>query len=147
MKPTSAQIVWRKYLAEKINEEEYNGKNIYITSEELTLEDIPSSTASDEKVFNFVRTYVPVRDRFDHHLTDLSLYYKDYIYEGKHKNSIQKLRGIMYFIWRADRFTSTFNLKLTHAYYRVIIEDIRTILIMVLSDKENIVESKNGINF
>ena len=25
MKPTSAQIVWRKYLAEKINEEEYNG--------------------------------------------------------------------------------------------------------------------------
>ena len=40
MKPTNAQIVWRKYLAEKINEEEYNGKNIYITSEELTLEDI-----------------------------------------------------------------------------------------------------------
>ena len=26
MKPTSAQIVWRKYLAEKINEEEYNEK-------------------------------------------------------------------------------------------------------------------------
>ena len=107
MKPTSAQIVWRKYLAEKINEDEYSGKNIYITSEELTLEDIPNSTTSDEKAFNFVRTYVPVRDRFDHHLTDLSLYYKDYVYEGKHKDSIQKLRGIMYFIWRADRFTST----------------------------------------
>ena len=128
MKPTSAQIVWRKYLAEKINEDEYSGKNIYITSEELTLEDIPDSTESDEKAFNFVRTYVPVRDRFDHHLTDLSLYYKDYVYEGKHKDSIQKLRGIMYFIWRADRFTSTFNFKLTYAYYRVIIEDIRTIV-------------------
>ena len=98
MKPTSAQIVWRKYLAEKINEDEYNGKNIYITSEELTLEDIPDSTESDEKAFNFVRTYVPVRDRFDHHLTYLSLYYKDYVYEGKHKDSIQKLRGVMYFI-------------------------------------------------
>ena len=128
MKPTSAQIVWRKYLAEKINEDEYSGKNIYITSEELTLEDIPDSTESDEKAFNFVRTYVPVRDRFDHHLTDLSLYYKDYVYEGKHKDSIQKLRGVMYFIWRADRFTSTFNFKLTNAYYRAIIEDIRTIV-------------------
>ena len=136
MKPTSAQIVWRKYLAEKINEDEYSGKNIYITSEELTLEDIPDSTESDEKAFNFVRTYVPVRDRFDHHLTDLSLYYKDYVYEGKHKDSIQKLRGIMYFIWRADRFTSTFNFKLTYAYYRVIIEDIRKLFEIVNENGE-----------
>jgi len=136
MKPTSAQIVWRKYLAEKINEDEYNGKNIYITSEELTLEDIPDSTESDEKAFNFVRTYVPVRDRFDHHLTDLSLYYKDYVYEGKHKDSIQKLRGVMYFIWRADRFTSTFNFKLTYAYYRVIIEDIRKLFEIVNENGE-----------
>ena len=136
MKPTSAQIVWRKYLAEKINEDEYNGKNIYITSEELTLEDIPDSTASDEKAFNFVRTYVPVRDRFDHHLTDLSLYYKDYVYEGKHKDSNQKLRGVMYFIWRADRFTSTFNFKLTYAYYRVIIEDIRKLFEIVNENGE-----------
>ena len=145
MKPTSAQIVWRKYLAEKINEDEYNGKNIYITSEELTLEDIPNSTTSDEKAFNFVRTYVPVRDRFDHHLTDLSLYYKDYVYEGKHKDSIQKLRGIMYFIWRADRFTSTFNFKLTYAYYRVIIEDIR--IILELNYENNVIEFENGIHF
>ena len=136
MKPTSAQIVWRKYLAEKINEDEYNGKNIYITSEELTLEDIPDSTESDEKAFNFVRTYVPVRDRFDHHLTDLSLCDKDYVYEGKHKDSNQKLRGVMYFIWRADRFTSTFNFKLTYAYYRVIIEDIRKLFEIVNENGE-----------
>jgi len=145
MKPTSAQIVWRKYLAEKINEDEYSGKNIYITSEELTLKDIPNSTTSDEKAFNFVRTYVPVRDRFEHHLTDIFLYYKDYVYEGKHKDSIQKLRGIMYFIWRADSFTSTFNFKLTYAYYRVIIEDIRTIL--ELNYENNAIEFENGINF
>jgi len=145
MKPTSAQIVWRKYLAEKINEDEYSGKNIYITSEELTLKDIPNSTTSDEKAFNFVRTYVPVRDRFEHHLTDIFLYYKDYVYEGKHKDSIQKLRGIMYFIWRADSFTSTFNFKLTYAYYRVIIEDIRTIL--ELNYENNVIEFENGIHF
>ena len=66
-------------------------------------------------------------------------------YEGKHKDSIQKLRGIMYFIWRADRFTSTFNFKLTYAYYRVIIEDIRTIL--ELNYENNVIEFENGIHF
>ena len=51
----------------------------------------------------------------------------------------------MYFIWRADRFTSTFNFKLTYAYYRVIIEDIRTIL--ELNYENNVIEFENEINF
>ena len=102
---------------------------MFITLEkELTLKDIPDSITSDEKIFNFVRTYLPVRDKFVNHVTDLSLYYNQYLYEGKHKDSVKNLRGVMYFIWRADRFTSTFNFKLTNAYYRAIIEDIRTIV-------------------
>ena len=128
MKPTNAQIEWRKYLAEEISEDQYNAKNVFLSNEELTLKDIPDSTTSDEKIFNFVRTYLPVRDKFVNHVTDLSLYYNQYLYEGKHKDSVKNLRGVMYFIWRADRFTSTFNFKLTNAYYRAIIEDIRTIV-------------------
>jgi len=103
-------------------------KNVFLSNEELTLRDIPDPTMSDEKIFNFVRTYLPVRDKFVNHVTDLSLYYNQYVYEGKHKDSVKNLRGVMYFIWRADRFTSTFNFKLTNAYYRAIIEDIRTIV-------------------
>ena len=128
MEPTNAQIEWRKYLAEEISEEQYNAKNVFLSNEELTLKDIPDSITSDEKIFNFVRTYLPVRDKFVNHVTDLSLYYNQYVYEGKHKDSVKNLRGVMYFIWRADRFTSTFNFKLTNAYYRAIIEDIRTIV-------------------
>ena len=128
MEPTNAQIEWRKYLAEEISEDQYNAKNVFLSNEELTLKDIPDSTTSDEKIFNFVRTYLPVRDKFVNHVTDLSLYYNQYLYEGKHKDSVKNLRGVMYFIWRADRFTSTFNFKLTNAYYRAIIEDIRTIV-------------------
>lgn len=128
MEPTNAQIEWRKYLAEEISEDQYNAKNVFLSNEELTLKDIPDSTTSDEKIFNFVRTYLPVRDKFVNHVTDLSLYYNQYVYEGKHKDSVKNLRGVMYFIWRADRFTSTFNFKLTNAYYRAIIEDIRTIV-------------------
>ena len=128
MEPTNAQIEWRKYLAEEISEDQYNAKNVFLSNEELTLKDIPDSITSDEKIFNFVRTYLPVRDKFVNHVTDLSLYYNQYLYEGKHKDSVKNLRGVMYFIWRADRFTSTFNFKLTNAYYRAIIEDIRTIV-------------------
>ena len=128
MEPTNAQIEWRKYLAEEISEDQYNAKNVFLSNEELTLKDIPDSTTSGEKIFNFVRTYLPVRDKFVNHVTDLSLYYNQYVYEGKHKDSVKNLRGVMYFIWRADRFTSTFNFKLTNAYYRAIIEDIRTIV-------------------
>ena len=128
MEPTNAQIEWRKYLAEEISEDQYNAKNVFLSNEELTLRDIPDPTMSDEKIFNFVRTYLPVRDKFVNHVTDLSLYYNQYLYEGKHKDSVKNLRGVMYFIWRADRFTSTFNFKLTNAYYRAIIEDIRTIV-------------------
>ena len=128
MEPTNAQIEWRKYLAEEISEDQYNAKNVFLSNEELTLRDIPDPTMSDEKIFNFVRTYLPVRDKFVNHVTDLSLYYNQYVYEGKHKDSVKNLRGVMYFIWRADRFTSTFNFKLTNAYYRAIIEDIRTIV-------------------
>jgi len=128
MEPTNAQIEWRKYLAEEISEDQYNAKNVFLSNEELTLKDIPDSITSDEKIFNFVRTYLPVRDKFVNHVTDLSLYYNQYVYEGKHKDSVKNLRGVMYFIWRADRFTSTFNFKLTNAYYRAIIEDIRTIV-------------------
>jgi hypothetical protein len=128
MEPTNAQIEWRKYLAEEISEDQYNAKNVFLSNEELTLKDIPDSTTSDEKIFNFVRTYLPVRDKFVNHVTDLSLYYNQYVYEGKHKGSVKNFRGVMYFIWRADRFTSTFNFKLTNAYYRAIIEDIRTIV-------------------
>ena len=128
MEPTNAQIEWRKYLAEEISEDQYNAKNVFLSNEELTLKDIPDSITSDEKIFNFVRTYSPVRDKFVNHVTDLSLYYNQYVYEGKHKDSVKNLRGVMYFIWRADRFTSTFNFKLTNAYYRAIIEDIRTIV-------------------
>ena len=128
MEPTNAQIEWRKYLAKEISEDQYNAKNVFLSNEELTLKDIPDSITSDEKIFNFVRTYLPVRDKFVNHVTDLSLYYNQYVYEGKHKDSVKNLRGVMYFIWRADRFTSTFNFKLTNAYYRAIIEDIRTIV-------------------
>ena len=128
MEPTNAQIEWRKYLAEEISKDQYNAKNVFLSNEELTLKDIPDSITSDEKIFNFVRTYLPVRDKFVNHVTDLSLYYNQYLYEGKHKDSVKNLRGVMYFIWRADRFTSTFNFKLTNAYYRAIIEDIRTIV-------------------
>ena len=128
MEPTNAQIEWRKYLAEEISEDQYNAKNVFLSNEELTLKDIPDSITSDEKIFNFVRTYLPVRDKFVNHVTDLSLYYNQYLYEGKHKDSVKNLRGVMYFIWRADRFTSTFNFKLPNAYYRAIIEDIRTIV-------------------
>ena len=128
MEPTNAQIEWRKYLAEEISEDQYNEKNVFLSNEELTLKDIPDLITSDEKIFNFVRTYLPVRDKFVNHVTDLSLYYNQYLYEGKHKDSVKNLRGVMYFIWRADRFTSTFNFKLTNAYYRAIIEDIRTIV-------------------
>ena len=128
MEPTNAQIEWRKYLAEEISEDQYNAKNVFLSNEELTLKDIPDSITSDEKIFNFVRTYLPVRDKFVNHVTDLSLYYNQYLYEGKHKDSVKNLRGVMYFIWRADRFTSTFNFKLTNAYYRAIIKDIRTIV-------------------
>ena len=128
MEPTNAQIEWRKYLTEEISEDQYNAKNVFLSNEELTLKDIPDSITSDEKIFNFVRTYLPVRDKFVNHVTDLSLYYNQYLYEGKHKDSVKNLRGVMYFIWRADRFTSTFNFKLTNAYYRAIIEDIRTIV-------------------
>ena len=128
MEPTNAQIEWRKYLTEEISEDQYNAKNVFLSNEELTLKDIPDSITSDEKIFNFVRTYLPVRDKFVNHVTDLSLYYNQYVYEGKHKDSVKNLRGVMYFIWRADRFTSTFNFKLTNAYYRAIIEDIRTIV-------------------
>ena len=128
MEPTNAQIEWRKYLAEEISEDQYNAKNVFLSNEELTLKDIPDSITSDEKIFNFVRTYLPVRDKFVNHVTDLSLYYNQYVYEGKHKDSVKNLRGVMYFIWRADRFTSTFNFKLTNAYYRAIIEDIRTLV-------------------
>ena len=128
MEPTNAQIEWRKYLAKEISEDQYNAKNVFLSNEELTLKDIPDSITSDEKIFNFVRTYLPVRDKFVNHVTDLSLYYNQYLYEGKHKDSVKNLRGVMYFIWRADRFTSTFNFKLTNAYYRAIIEDIRTIV-------------------
>ena len=128
MEPTNAQIEWRKYLAEEISEDQYNAKNVFLSNEELTLKDIPDSITSDKKIFNFVRTYLPVRDKFVNHVTDLSLYYNQYLYEGKHKDSVKNLRGVMYFIWRADRFTSTFNFKLTNAYYRAIIEDIRTIV-------------------
>ena len=128
MEPTNAQIEWRKYLAEEISEDQYNAKNVFLSNEELTLKDIPDSITSDEKIFNFVRTYLPVRDKFVNHVTDLSLYYNQYLYEGKHKYSVKNLRGVMYFIWRADRFTSTFNFKLTNAYYRAIIKDIRTIV-------------------
>ena len=128
MEPANAQIEWRKYLTEEISEDQYNAKNVFLSNEELTLKDIPDSITSDEKIFNFVRTYLPVRDKFVNHVTDLSLYYNQYVYEGKHKDSVKNLRGVMYFIWRADRFTSTFNFKLTNAYYRAIIEDIRTIV-------------------
>ena len=128
MEPTNAQIEWRKYLAKEISEDQYNAKNVFLSNEELTSKDIPDSTTSNEKIFNFVRTYLPVRDKFVNHVTDLSLYYNQYVYEGKHKDSVKNLRGVMYFIWRADRFTSTFNFKLTNAYYRAIIEDIRTIV-------------------
>ena len=145
MEPTNAQIEWRKYLTEEISEDQYNAKNVFLSNEELTLKDIPDSITSDEKIFNFVRTYLPVRDKFVNHVTDLSLYYNQYLYEGKHKDSVKNLRGVMYFIWRADRFTSTFNFKLTYAYYRVIIEDIRTIL--ELNYENNVIEFENGINF
>ena len=145
MEPTNAQIEWRKYLAEEISEDQYNAKNVFLSNEELTLKDIPDSITSDEKIFNFVRTYLPVRDKFVNHVTDLSLYYNQYVYEGKHKDSVKNLRGVMYFIWRADRFTSTFNFKLTYAYYRVIIEDIRTIL--ELNYENNVIEFENGIHF
>ena len=145
MEPTNAQIEWRKYLAEEISEDQYNAKNVFLSNEELTLKDIPDSITSDEKIFNFVRTYLPVRDKFVNHVTDLSLYYNQYLYEGKHKDSVKNLRGVMYFIWRADRFTSTFNFKLTYAYYRVIIEDIRTIL--ELNYENNVIEFENGIHF
>ena len=145
MEPTNAQIEWRKYLAEEISEDQYNAKNVFLSNEELTLKDIPDSITSDEKIFNFVRTYLPVRDKFVNHVTDLSLYYNQYLYEGKHKDSVKNLRGVMYFIWRADRFTSTFNFKLTNAYYRAIIEDIRTIL--ELNYENNVIEFENGINF
>ena len=145
MEPTNAQIEWRKYLAEEISEDQYNAKNVFLSNEELTLRDIPDPTMSDEKIFNFVRTYLPVRDKFVNHVTDLSLYYNQYLYEGKHKDSVKNLRGVMYFIWRADRFTSTFNFKLTYAYYRVIIEDIRTIL--ELNYENNVIEFENGIHF
>ena len=136
MEPTNAQIEWRKYLAEEISEDQYNAKNVFLSNEELTLKDIPDSITSDEKIFNFVRTYLPVRDKFVNHVTDLSLYYNQYLYEGKHKDSVKNLRGVMYFIWRADRFTSTFNFKLTNAYYRAIIEDIRTIVEFTDENKE-----------
>ena len=145
MEPTNAQIEWRKYLAEEISEDQYNAKNVFLSNEELTLKDIPDSITSDEKIFNFVRTYLPVRDKFVNHVTDLYLYYNQYVYEGKHKDSVKNLRGVMYFIWRADRFTSTFNFKLTNAYYRAIIEDIRTIL--ELNYENNVIEFENGINF
>ena len=145
MEPTNAQIEWRKYLAEEISKDQYNAKNVFLSNEELTLKDIPDSITSDEKIFNFVRTYLPVRDKFVNHVTDLSLYYNQYLYEGKHKDSVKNLRGVMYFIWRADRFTSTFNFKLTNAYYRAIIEDIRTIL--ELNYENNVIEFENGINF
>ena len=145
MEPTNAQIEWRKYLTEEISEDQYNAKNVFLSNEELTLKDIPDSITSDEKIFNFVRTYLPVRDKFVNHVTDLSLYYNQYVYEGKHKDSVKNLRGVMYFIWRADRFTSTFNFKLTNAYYRAIIEDIRTIL--ELNYENNVIEFENGINF
>ena len=145
MEPTNAQIEWRKYLAEEISKDQYNAKNVFLSNEELTLKDIPDSITSDEKIFNFVRTYLPVRDKFVNHVTDLYLYYNQYVYEGKHKDSVKNLRGVMYFIWRADRFTSTFNFKLTNAYYRAIIEDIRTIL--ELNYENNVIEFENGINF
>ena len=136
MEPTNAQIEWRKYLAEEISKDQYNAKNVFLSNEELTLKDIPDSITSDEKIFNFVRTYLPVRDKFVNHVTDLSLYYNQYVYEGKHKDSVKNLRGVMYFIWRADRFTSTFNFKLTNAYYRAITEDIRTIVEFTAKNRE-----------
>ena len=85
MEPTNAQIEWRKYLAEEISEDQYNAKNVFLSNEELTLKDIPDSITSDEKIFNFVRTYLPVRDKFVNHVTDLSLYYNQYVYEGNTK--------------------------------------------------------------
>ena len=143
MEPTNAQIEWRKYLAEEISEDQYNAKNVFLSNEELTLKDIPDSITSDEKIFNFVRTYLPVRDKFVNHVTDLSLYYNQYLYEGKHKDSVKNLRGVMYFIWRADRFTSTFNFKLTNAYYRAIIEDIRTIVEFTDENRERLKRKLN----
>ena len=58
MEPTNAQIEWRKYLTEEISEDQYNAKNVFLSNEELTLKDIPDSITSDEKIFNFVRTYL-----------------------------------------------------------------------------------------
>ena len=101
MKPTSAQIVWRKYLAEKINEEEitYGGQEIIdygnelakskreisshkeITSETLThfLEEI-KSTLTTMKI-----------EPFDGWVSENSLYD-----DGLVDNSINKLKKTKY---------------------------------------------------
>ena len=121
---------WRKL----INEKDYTDDptirllEFQIPNETITLNDVPDPTKCDLRHFEaFALTFNAYYDK-EIHKNFLTIS-REYFYDGKHKNSIRYLRGILIFEQRAEHFVGPTDVKIYKKRLLKIIKDIRNLLI------------------
>mgnify|MGYP001001033039 CR=1 FL=1 len=120
---------WRKF----INEKDYtDGPTVkllefQIPNETITLNDVPDPTKCDWRHFDaFALTFNAYYDKEIHE--NFLRISREYFYEGKHKDSIRYLRGILFFEQRAEHFVGPTNQEIYKKRLLKIVEDIRLLL-------------------
>ena len=120
---------WRKFINEKDSTDDPKIKllEFQIPNETITLNDVPDPAKCDLGHFEaFALTFNAYYDKEIHE--NFLWISREYFYDGKHKNSIRYLRGILFFEQRAEHFVGPTNQEIYKKRLLKIVEDIRLLL-------------------
>ena len=120
---------WRKFINEKdsIDGPKVKLLEFQIPHKKLTLEDVPDPAKCElGHLSAFALTFNAYKDKELHE--NMQKHTAEYIYDGKHKNSLRHLRGLLFFEQRAEHFVGPTDQKVYKMRLSNIVEDIRNLL-------------------
>ena len=121
---------WRKFINNNIEEEPPSIdllNELQIPHDKLSIKDVPDpENCTMNHLSCFAITFNAYNDKELHE--NLLSIQREYLYDGKHKNSLRHLRAILFFEQRAEHFVGPTNQEIYKKRLLKIVEDIRLLL-------------------